>query len=105
VVNLALGQSLVLAGLSARSESRTRSGMPFLSGIPIIGVLFGTTAARRQASQDLVFIVPTVMDGAKGEARERVEEALALYEQFSGELPSERLVGEPRSGRAVREAR
>jgi pilus assembly protein CpaC len=102
VVNLTLGQSIVLAGLSARSETRTRAGMPLLSGIPILGVLFGTTASRRQSSQDVVLIVPSVMDGVSGSARARVEEALGLYERFDGDVPRRRLVGEPGGAPAPR---
>jgi pilus assembly protein CpaC len=94
VVNLELGQSLVLAGLTARSESRTRSGLAFLSQIPILGVLFATTASQEEDSQNLIFIVPTVVDSVPPSARESVKEALSEYEHFDGDLRDVRLVPE-----------
>jgi pilus assembly protein CpaC len=95
IVNLELGQSLVLAGLTARSQTRTRSGLPVLSEIPIIGLLFGSTANRRQDSQNVIFIVPTVVDSISSIARERIEEALETYEKYEGDLEGVRLVQEP----------
>ncbi|HEX7672008.1 MAG TPA: pilus assembly protein N-terminal domain-containing protein [Polyangiaceae bacterium] len=95
IVNLELGQSLVLAGLTARSEARSRSGLPVLSDIPILGILFGSTAHRRQDSENVIFIVPTVVDAISVVAAERVREALETYEKYEGELRDVRLVDEP----------
>lgn len=95
IVNLELGQSLVLAGLTARSQARSRSGLPLLSDIPIVGILFGSTANRRQDSQNVIFIVPTVVDAISVVAGERVREALEVYEKYEGELEDVRLVEEP----------
>jgi type II secretory pathway component GspD/PulD (secretin) len=81
-----MGQSLVLAGLDARSESWTRSGLPVLSRIPIIGALFGSTSDQKDDSRNLVLIVPTVLDAVTMTSRERIREALGAYEKFDGEL-------------------
>ena len=105
IVNLELGQSLVLAGLTARSQARTRSGLPLLSDIPILGILFGSTTNRRQDSQNVIFIVPTVVDAVSVVARERVQEALEAYEKYEGDLEDVRLVEEatfPRPRRTKR---
>jgi pilus assembly protein CpaC len=105
IVNLELGQSLVLAGLTARSQARTRSGLPLLSDIPILGILFGSTTNRRQDSQNVIFIVPTVVDAVSVVARERVQEALEAYEKYEGDLENVRLVEEatfPRPRRTKR---
>ncbi len=56
-MNLELGQSLILAGLSSKSEVHTRSGLPGLSQIPLLGLLFGS---ERSATQDLENIVMIV---------------------------------------------
>lgn len=95
IVNLELGQSLVLAGLTARSQARSRSGLPGLCDIPIIGILFGSTANRRQDSENVIFIVPTVVDAISVVAAERVSEALETYEKYEGEIEDVRLVREP----------
>jgi pilus assembly protein CpaC len=86
VVNLELGQSVVLAGLTAESESNDRSGLPGLSQIPILGALFGHHAHRSQQTQNLIFIVPTVVDAVSLDARERIRDALKLFDGYDGDL-------------------
>jgi pilus assembly protein CpaC len=86
VVNLELGQSLVLAGLSAHTEASSRSGLPLLSQIPLIGALFGSTEHRTERSENAIFIVPTVVEAVSLDARERVREALELFRDYEGEL-------------------
>jgi pilus assembly protein CpaC len=86
VVNLELGQSLVLAGLTAHSESSSDTGLPGLSQIPILGALFGTHKSRDEQSQNLIFIVPSVVDAVSLDARERVKDALKVYRDFDGDF-------------------
>lgn len=95
VVNLELGQSLVLAGLSASSEAGSRAGLPVLSQIPIFGALFGTHAKSRQDSDNLVMIVPSVVDAASLDARRRIQEALSSYEEYSGSTDQAPLLDGP----------
>jgi pilus assembly protein CpaC len=91
VVNLELGQSVVLAGLQARSEASDHTGVPWLSQIPILGALFGTHTNKAEETQNLVVIVPTVVDAVSQQARERLREALAAFEQYSGDLAAAKL--------------
>lgn len=86
VVNLELGQSLVIAGLTARSQSSTDDGLPGLSQLPILGPLFGRHEDRSEHSQNLIFVVPSVVDAVSLEARARVREALAAYAHYDGDL-------------------
>ena len=86
VVNLELGQSLVLAGLTAQSQASSQNGLPGLSQIPLLGVLFGSTEERSEHSENLIFIVPSVVDAVSLDARERVREALALFRDYEGGL-------------------
>jgi pilus assembly protein CpaC len=86
VVNLELGQSVVLAGLTAQSESSTRQGIPGLSQLPIFGLLFGSHEQRSEHSENLIVIVPSVVDAVTLDARERVRDALALFAAFDGGL-------------------
>ncbi len=91
VVNLELGQSLVLAGLTAHSEARSQTGLPGLSQIPIFGVLFGSRQSRSEQSQNLVFIVPSVVDAVSLDARERIHEALAIFRNYAGDFDEQSL--------------
>jgi pilus assembly protein CpaC len=84
LVNLELGQSLMLAGLSASSQARTLAGLPLLSQIPILGALFGSHGELAQDSEDVVFIVPSVLDAVALESRERIQDALEAYEAYGG---------------------
>jgi pilus assembly protein CpaC len=86
VVNLELGQSLVLAGLSAHSESSSTTGLAGLSQIPILGVLFGSHRSALEQTQNLIFIVPSVVDSVPVDAREHVKEALDAFREFDGDF-------------------
>ena len=85
VVNLELGQSLVLAGLTATSEAESTTGLPGLSQIPILGLLFGAHQSRREHTENLVFIVPSVVDAVSLDARERIRDALRTFAEWDGD--------------------
>ena len=99
LVNLALGESIVLAGLHAESESRRREGLPILSQIPVLGYLFGSQGLRDERTENLLFIVPTVVEAVELEERDRVHEAYTAYRRFSGNF------GRPLLERAETETR
>lgn len=84
VVNLELGQSLVLGGLVGRSTSEQTSGIPGLSQIPILGFLFGSNGQRSDEVENVLFIVPTVVQAASRQDIDRITEALKLYQGFGG---------------------
>lgn len=86
VVNLELGQSLILGGLSARSERTSKSGLPGLSQIPIFGVLFGSHNHAEDATENVVLIVPSVVDSVSMQSKARLDEALAAFNDYSGDL-------------------
>lgn len=84
MVNLQLGQAIVLAGLSSESKLKSTNGLPGLSRVPIVGFLFGSKRMVYQAVDNVVFIVPSVMDAASKRDRKRIETALGLYQNFAG---------------------
>jgi pilus assembly protein CpaC len=86
VVNLELGQSLVIAGLTSRTEASSQTGLPGLSQIPILGVLFGNHASRSEETENLIFIVPTVVDAAPADSRERIRDALRVFRDYDGDV-------------------
>ncbi|ADV67189.1 secretin N-terminal domain-containing protein [Deinococcus maricopensis] len=55
------GQTVLLSGLLGTNESRNRTGVPFLSSLPVIGGLFGTEQTSKTQSQLLVVITGTVV--------------------------------------------
>ncbi len=54
--------SLILSGLFNEERERVRTGVPFLSDIPILGNLFGSTRWQRAESELLVVITPVIVD-------------------------------------------
>ncbi len=99
LVNLELGQSVSLAGIRARSERRTKDGIPGMAMVPFVGALFGRHAREVEDDQAYMLIVPSVLEPISMTQRDRVEEALRVYERFMGGVDSQDLMDEPRVGR------
>ena len=58
------GQTVFLGGLISEQDSRGRSGVPFLSRVPVLGSLFGSKTKAVSRSETLVMITPTVVETA-----------------------------------------
>lgn len=99
LVNLELGQSVSLAGIRARTERRNKDGIPGLAQIPIVGALFGTHSRETEDNESYMLVVPSVLEPVSLGQRDRVEEALRVYESFHGGVDSHHLMDQPRVGR------
>lgn len=84
VVNLQPGQAMLMSGVVSRSELEAQGGLPGLSQIPIIGVLFGTNDRRGEATHSVVFVVPTIVQSVPRAERNYIRESLETFERFSG---------------------
>jgi general secretion pathway protein D len=73
------GQTVFLGGLISEQDSRGRSGVPFLSRVPVLGSLFGSKTKAVSRSETLVMITPTVVETAV-DLREISEE---MEDEFS----------------------
>jgi general secretion pathway protein D len=80
-------QSLVLGGLIKNKRTFDQKGIPLLSKIPLIGLLFGTTQEKIEKTELLILITPRVIGTALEAARlteemrkitPRIEESLKL---------------------------
>ena len=58
------GQTVFLGGLISEQDSRGRSGVPYLSRVPVIGSLFGSRSKAVSRSETLVMVTPTVIESA-----------------------------------------
>lgn len=73
------GHTLVIGGLISETKTNTRSGIPFLSKIPILGYLFGSTSHNVRRTELLVMVTPHVVrnqeeaDRATREFQEKVK--------------------------------
>ena len=68
------GHTAVIGGLMDRQRDETRSGIPLLKDIPLIGGLFRSTLDRRDMTELFLFITPHVI--ATDEDLERATEGL-----------------------------
>jgi general secretion pathway protein D len=55
------GHTAVMGGLVDRQREVTRSGVPILSSIPLLGALFGTHSTRTTETELFVFLTPRVI--------------------------------------------
>jgi pilus assembly protein CpaC len=99
LVNLELGQSVSLAGIRARTERRRKNGIPGLALIPFIGALFGTQSRETEDNESYMLVVPSVVEPISLSQRDRVEEALRMYESFHGGVDAHQLTDQPRARR------
>jgi pilus assembly protein CpaC len=61
-VDVRRSQSLVLSGLFNEERERLRTGIPFLSDIPVLGALFGSSSWRDNESELLIVVTPVVVN-------------------------------------------
>ncbi len=55
------GETVAIAGLIRESDARSRSGVPFLSEIPLVGALFGRSTRSAARTELLILITPHVI--------------------------------------------
>jgi general secretion pathway protein D len=74
------GETIALGGLIRESKSRTRSGIPYLRRIPLLGNLFGSTSKNSRRNELIVLITPRVLRSSQ-ETEAMMKD---LREQFRG---------------------
>ena len=74
------GQTTVIGGLVDRQSEKSRSGVPFLIDIPLLGALFGTTRVNTSNAELFLFLTPHVVqtDEDLDRLREGLERRLDL---------------------------
>jgi len=68
-VVLTNNQTLALGGLIQNRRTLTRSGIPILNRIPILGLLFGSTQEKIEKTELLILITPRVLGTALDAAK------------------------------------
>ena len=85
-VTLKLGQALILSGIKTSSVQHNVAGLPGLSEIPVVGLLFATHGQEKQDTEGAVFIVPSVVDTVPKSALEMINNALGTYKEYQGDV-------------------
>lgn len=91
--NLAVldGQSIIIGGLMRGDNSRDRTGLPFLSKIPILGWLFGDTNVTDNRTELIILLTPHVLKNQR-EARGMTSDYVDKFTSTSkGKITKEEL--------------
>lgn len=64
MVRVRSGETHVIGGLIQTRSENTRSGVPLLKDIPLLGYLFGRTRTVERRSELVIFITPTIIAGS-----------------------------------------
>jgi pilus assembly protein CpaC len=85
-VRLKLGQALVLSGLHSRTNSHSVDGLPLLSEVPLLGLFFGSHSDRETATENAMFVIPSVVESVSSSSLSMIDGALKQYADYSGEI-------------------
>jgi pilus assembly protein CpaC len=85
-VHLKLGHSLVLSGIRTSRTQHNVNGLPGLSQIPVLGLLFGSHTNAENEVEGAVFIIPSVVDTVPRRTHDIVGSAMKQYEDYSGSV-------------------
>lgn len=72
------GETIIIGGLIREDITKSRSGIPFLSKIPILGYLFGSTLDESKRTELIILLTPRVMKNQK-EARDVTSDYVDKY--------------------------
>ena len=81
------GQTIAIGGLIRDNRTRSRSGIPVLKDIPVVGALFGQTDDQVDRTELLVLITPHVIRDAAGAdaATDELRAKLPLIRAFNAD--------------------
>lgn len=91
LVALKLGQSIVLSGIRSRTQRHSVNGLPLLSEIPLLGLLFGSHSDARDEVEGVIFVVPSIVESVPKSTQEIIDRALEDYGAYSGDLNGTRV--------------
>jgi pilus assembly protein CpaC len=83
-VRLKLGQALVLSGLHSRTNTHAVGGLPGLSELPLLGLFFGSHSDSESATENAMFVIPSVVESVSESSLAMIDGALEQYDDYSG---------------------
>lgn len=86
VVTLRLGQALIVSGIHSQSTRSDIQGLPFISEIPVLGLLFGTHRRDSAETEGAIFVVPSVIDTVPKSSIALIKSAVGTFDYFSGDI-------------------
>jgi len=95
-VTIPNNETIVLGGLITSSDQKTKSGIPILSDIPLLGRLFSSTTNNKDRSELMIFMQPSIVNNARSlsnvqkdmNSRTRIAPRALKFADGSGVLPT-----------------
>ena len=69
-----------------RQQRHQIQGLPFISQIPVLGILFGSHSDQEEETEGAVFIIPSVVESVPKSTFDILKDALEQYQAFDGDL-------------------
>lgn len=85
--NVRSGQTLVLAGFLSRESAKNRDGLPGLSGIPVLGNLFGYARRQLHETELAIFVTPRLVSADHSSLRDRIQNSERVLQESFSQLP------------------
>lgn len=94
VVSVRSGETIILGGLISNLKSRSKSGVPVLSDIPVLGSLFGGRQIKSTRKELILLLTPTVLHSPEDARRatEELKAALEMLKALEGETDGNLLI-------------
>src|SRR5207248_1010380 len=86
LVNMKLGQALILAGIKSVTQTHAVAGLPLLSQIPVLGIFFGSHSNKRQETENAMFVIPSVVETVPKSSLDLVKNALSVFDDYNGNI-------------------
>ena len=86
LVHMKLGQALILSGVKSVTQTHTVTGLPLLSQIPVLGILFGSHNNKREEQENAMFVIPSVVETVPKSSLDRVKNALSVFDDYNGNI-------------------
>lgn len=83
------GETIALGGLIRDTKTRSRGGVPFLTKVPLVGGLFGSTTNNSRRTELIVLITPRVIRSAQ-ESEELLDELTQEFKSLRDVLESKK---------------
>jgi type IV pilus assembly protein PilQ len=61
------GETAVIGGLTVTTVTKSRSGIPFLVDLPVVGKLFGFNSDKEQRQDLIILVTPRIIDDASAD--------------------------------------
>jgi general secretion pathway protein D len=86
------GQTIIIGGLIREDTTKARSGIPYLSKLPLVGWLFGNTDDLKTRAELIILLTPHVMKDQKDAKKITGDYVDGMTESSQGRIQKDELI-------------